>query len=69
MAATPRRREGLPRRKGPPRHGHARLGKPEDSGGGLSGLPRRRWAMPRCAYDFLRLVFMACFRSVSWPDL
>ena len=35
MVATPRRREGLHRR------GHARLGKPGDSGGGLSCSPRR----------------------------
>ena len=41
MAATPRRKEGSPKRKGPAKLGHAHLGKPEDSGGGLSGQPRR----------------------------
>ena len=34
-SATLRRREGLPRCRGPPKHGHARL-----NGGELSGPPR-----------------------------
>ena len=69
IAATPRRREGPPRHRGPPRRGQLRLGEPGNMECGLSGPPRRRWATPRRAYDFLRLVLVACFRSVSWPDL
>ena len=30
LGFTPKRREGSPRRRGPPRHGHACLGEPED---------------------------------------
>ena len=41
IAATPRCREGLLRRRGPPRRGHARLGEPEDNACGHFGLPRR----------------------------
>ena len=45
--ATPRHREGLPRRRGPPRRGHAHLGEPKDKAWGLSGPPRQttppRW--------------------------
>ena len=36
----PRRREGSPRHKGPPRRGHAHLGEPGDSGEELFGPPR-----------------------------
>ena len=35
MAATPRTKEGSLRHRGPPMPGHARLGEPEDSGGGF----------------------------------
>ena len=41
IGATPRCREGPPKRRGPPRRRHARLGKPGDNRGGLSGPPRR----------------------------
>ena len=41
MAATPRQREGSPRRKGLLRRVHALLGEPGDSGGELSSPPRR----------------------------
>ena len=67
-----RRREGPPKRRGPPRRGHAYLGELGDSGGGLSGpttSPRWRHAIPKCACDCLGPVFVACFVSVSWPDL
>ena len=57
IGATPRRRAGLPRRRGPPRHGHARLGEPGDNREALSGSPK-------CAHDCLRPMFVACFRSV-----
>ena len=41
IGATLRRREGSPKRRGPPRSGHARLGESGDNGGGLSSSPRR----------------------------
>ena len=50
MITTPRRREGSPRRRAP-RCGHARLGEPEDSEGGLFGPPRQgvaRLSIPLC---------------------
>ena len=56
MVARLRRKEGSPRRRGPLRRGHARLGEPKDNGGGLSSSPRRRWATPRRACDCLRPV-------------
>ena len=39
--SSPRRREGSPRQMGPPRLGHACLGKPEGSEDGLFGPPRQ----------------------------
>ena len=39
--SLPRRREGSPRRRVPPRCGHVLLGKPNDNECGLSGPPNR----------------------------
>ena len=41
IGAIPRYREGLPRRRGSPRHGQLRLSEPEDKAWGLSSPPRR----------------------------
>ena len=41
IVGTPRHREGPPRRRGLPRRGHARLGKPGGRKEELFGLPRR----------------------------
>ena len=40
IAATPRCREGLLKRRGLLKRGHARLGEPEDNACGHSGPPR-----------------------------
>ena len=82
IVSTPMRREGQLRRRGPPRSGHARLVELGDSGGGLSGSPRRDVA---CLGKPLRLgggrlrlgvpvtiqglCLLVCFGSVLWPDL
>ena len=58
--------------KGPLKHGHVRLGQPEDRKMGHSGLPRRgcctprrRKATPRLACDLKQRSVMTYLGSVS----